>query len=459
MKQPDLRELLRGGDAEALDDFCRTTDPAGAANLLTGLGVAEIWDVLSHTDRTRQVAIVHHLPHQKKVALVLSAAPERLARLLEVMPAHDRYELLKDVQPELLEEELLPLVEQAQREDIRRLLSYPKDSAGSAMTTDYAWLPDGLTATEALTRLRHQATSRQRMYNVYVLDDQRRLVGVLDLSQLILAPATAKLSEFMTRDFVSVPIDLHKEQAAKKLADFHLVALPVVDNDNRLVGVLTHDDLMDVVIAAATEDMLRMGAVEPGALDMPYMATSFPTMVKKRATWLVILFLSEMLTATAMGFFEGEISKATVLALFVPLVISSGGNSGSQAATLIIRALALQEIRLRDWWRVMRREVYSGLMLGGILGSLGFLRIAIWQQSHLYDYGAYWLRIGFTVGFSLIGIVMWGTLSGSMLPLLLKRCGLDPATSSAPFVATMVDVTGLVIYFSVALLVLRGALL
>src|SRR4030095_11599315 len=187
---------------------------------------------------------------------------------------------------------------------------------------------------EALTRLRHQATSRQRMYNVYVLDDQRRLVGVLDLSQLILAPATAKLSEFMTRDFVSVPIDLHKEQAAKKLADFHLVALPVVDNDNRLVGVLTHDDLMDVVIAAAPEDMLRMGAVEPGALDMPYMATSFPTMVKKRATWLVILFLSEMLTATAMGFFEGEISKATVLALFVPLVISSGGNSGSQAATL-----------------------------------------------------------------------------------------------------------------------------
>jgi magnesium transporter len=459
MKDVDLRELLRVDDAKGLEEFFQSTDPASAANLITRLSAAEIWTVLAHTDRDRQVAVVHHLPHPKKVALVLAAEPERLGRLLEVMPANDRYELLKDVQPELLEEELLPLVDQAQREDIRRLLLYPKDSAGSAMTTDYAWVPDGLTATEALTRLRYQAPSRKRMYNVYVLDAERRLMGALDLSELILAPVSAKLSEFMKRDVVSVRIDLHKEQAAQKLATFDLIALPVVDDENRLVGILTHDDLMDVVIEAATEDMLRMGAVEPGALDMPYMATPFATLVKKRATWLVILFLSEMLTATAMGFFEGEISKATVLALFVPLVISSGGNSGSQASTLIIRALALQEIRLRDWWRVMRREVYSGLTLGGILGSLGFLRIAIWQQSQIFDYGQHWLRLAMTVGLSLIGIVMWGTLSGSMLPLFLKRCGLDPATSSAPFVATLVDVTGLIIYFTVALLILRGTLL
>jgi magnesium transporter len=249
-----------------------------------------------------------------------------------------------------------------------------------------------------------------------------------------------------------------QESVAHKISKYNLLAVPVLEEDGRVVGFVTLDDVIDVMIEEQTEDVVRMGAVEPGALECPYMATRFLTLVHKRGTWLVILFLSEMLTATAMGFFEEEIAKAVVLALFVPLVISRGGNSGSQATTLIIRALALREVCLADWWRVMRREVYSGLALGAVLGVIGFLRIAVWSAfSDIY--GPHWPLLGMTVGLSLVGIVTWGSLSGSMLPFILKRLGLDPATSSAPFVATLVDVTGLVIYFTVAIVVLRGTLL
>jgi magnesium transporter len=245
---------------------------------------------------------------------------------------------------------------------------------------------------------------------------------------------------------------------ARKIGKYNLLAVPVLDDGGRVVGYVTVDDVIDVMILEQTEDVLRMGAVEPGALAEPYMAMPLRALIRKRATWLVILFLSEMLTATAMGYFEDEIAKAVVLALFVPLVISSGGNSGSQATTLIIRAMALGEVRLRDWWRVLRRELLSGLALGVILGAIGFLRIAVWS-AFLPLYGSHWPLVGLTVALALVGIVTWGTLAGSMLPFLLRRVGLDPAASSAPFVATLVDVTGLIIYFSVAMLVLRGTLL
>jgi magnesium transporter len=249
-----------------------------------------------------------------------------------------------------------------------------------------------------------------------------------------------------------------QEAVAQKIGKYNLLAVPVLEKDGSVVGFVTVDDVIDVLIEEGTEDILRMAAVEPGALDKPYMQMALPLMIRKRAGWLVILFLGEMLTATAMGFFEKEIERAVVLALFVPLIISSGGNSGSQASTLVIRALALGEVSLRDWWRVMQREVFSGLGLGLILGSIGFLRITIWSGfSHIY--GPHWLLVALTVGLALIGIVLWGTLAGSMLPFILRRLGFDPATSSAPFVATMVDVTGLVIYFSVAVVLLRGTLL
>jgi magnesium transporter len=262
----------------------------------------------------------------------------------------------------------------------------------------------------------------------------------------------------MRRRPISVGAHEPQQRVAEKISKYNLLAVPVLEEAGRVVGFVTVDDVIDVMVEAETENALRMGAVEPGALDQPYMSTPFSTMVRQRATWLVILFLGEMLTATAMGYFEGEIAKAVVLALFVPLIISSGGNSGSQASTIIIRAMALGEFRLADWWRIARREVMSGLTLGTILGSIGFMRIAIWSAFSSI-YGPHWVLVGLTVALSLVGVVLWGTISGSMLPLVLRRLGADPATSSAPFVATLVDVTGLVIYFTVALVVLGGTVL
>jgi len=278
------------------------------------------------------------------------------------------------------------------------------------------------------------------------------------LRDLVMAELDRPIVQVMRRKPVTVNVLDDQEKVAEKIGKYNLLAVPVVEQDGSVVGFVTVDDVIDVLIEEQTEDILRMAAVEPGALDKPYMQTPLPLMIKKRASWLVILFLGEMLTATAMGFFEKEIARAVVLALFVPLIISSGGNSGSQASTLVIRALALGEVKLRDWWHVMRREIFSGLGLGLILGTIGFLRITVWSAfSNLY--GPHWPLVALTVGVALIGIVLWGTLAGSMLPFVLRRFGFDPATSSAPFVATLVDVTGLIIYFSVAVLILRGTLL
>jgi magnesium transporter len=262
----------------------------------------------------------------------------------------------------------------------------------------------------------------------------------------------------MRRKPVTVSALEDQEAVAQKISKYNLLAVPVLEQDGSVVGFVTVDDVIDVLIEEGTEDILRMGAIEPGALDKPYLQIALSRMIRQRAGWLVILFLGEMLTATAMGFFEKQIEKAVVLALFVPLIISSGGNSGSQASTLVIRALALGEVTLRDWWRVMRREIFSGLGLGLILGTIGFLRITIWSRFSAI-YGPHWLLVALTVGLALVGIVLWGTLAGSMLPFMLRKLGFDPATSSAPFVATLVDVTGLVIYFSVALAILSGTLL
>jgi len=284
------------------------------------------------------------------------------------------------------------------------------------------------------------------------------LLGAVSLRDLVMADLETPLTKVMRIKPVTVNALDDQEVVAQKIGKYNLLAVPVLEKDGSVVGFVTVDDVIDVLIEEGTEDILRMAAVEPGALDKPYMQVALPLMIRKRAGWLVILFLGEMLTATAMGFFEKEIERAVVLALFVPLIISSGGNSGSQASTLVIRALALSEVNLRDWWRVMRREVFSGLGLGLILGAIGFLRITIWSGFSKI-YGPHWLLVALTVGLALIGIVLWGTLAGSMLPFILRRLGFDPATSSAPFVATLVDVTGLVIYFSVAVVLLRGTLL
>jgi magnesium transporter len=308
--------------------------------------------------------------------------------------------------------------------------------------------------------VRRVAREKESIYACYVMEPgTRRLLGAVSLRDLVMADPQQPVEAVMRRRPVTVAALDDQEVVAQKIAKYNLLAVPVLETDRSVVGFVTVDDVVDVMIEEGTEDVLKMGAVEAGAPDEPYTATPFWALVRRRAGWLLVLFLGEMLTATAMGRFQEEIARAVVLALFVPLIISSGGNSGSQAATLIIRALAVGDLALRDWWRVMRREVFSGLVLGGILGLVGFLRISVWSLFAPGTYGPHWPLIALTVWLALIGVVLWGTVAGSMLPLFLKRFGLDPAVSSAPFVATLVDVTGLVIYFEVASQLLRGTLL
>ncbi len=324
------------------------------------------------------------------------------------------------------------------------------------MTPDFVSVRKEWTLRHVLDHVRTHGRDSETLNVIYVVNGDDCLIDDLRIREILLAPLHTVVSDICDNRFVSLNATDDKKEAVKVFRQYDRTVLPVIDSRRRLVGIVTLDDVLDVAEEEATREIQKFGGLE--ALDEPYMSTPLLEMVRKRATWLVILFVGEMLTATAMGYFEHEISRAVVLALFVPLIISSGGNSGSQAATLIIRALALGEVKLRDWWIVIRREVLSGLLLGLILGTIGFLRIALWSAfSSLY--GEHWMLVGLTVSCSLLGIVLWGTITGSMLPLILKRLGMDPATSSAPFVATLVDVTGLIIYFSVALVILHGTLL
>jgi magnesium transporter len=339
-------------------------------------------------------------------------------------------------------------------------LQYPDETAGDLMTMEFVHLSPTTTVAEAMAHIREVARDRETIYACYIVDPvSGGLLGAVSLRDLVMADPADQVSTIMRSNPVTVGVRDSRKTVVQKISKYNLLAVPVLESDGRIVGFVTVDDAIDAMVEEQTDTVLRMGGVEAGALDDPYMATPWPTLVKKRAAWLVLLFLGEMLTATAMGHFEGEIEKAVVLALFVPLIISSGGNSGSQATSLLIRALALSEVRLLDWMRVLGRELLSGLSLGVILGTIGVLRISLWQELGWYDYGPHWLLVAWTVGLSLVGIVLWGSISGAMLPFILKRLGLDPATSSAPFVATLVDVTGLIIYFGVAQIVLRGTLL
>jgi magnesium transporter len=305
--------------------------------------------------------------------------------------------------------------------------------------------------------VREHGQDSETLNVVYVVDERGKLIDDIRMREFLLKPLHTKVSDIRDRTFVALNVSDSQEDALNVFRKYDRTALPVVDSSGILVGIVTIDDMLDVAEAEATEDIQKLGGLE--ALDEPYTTIPLTRMVKKRATWLIILFLGEMLTATAMQGYNGEIEKAAILAMFLPLIISSGGNSGSQATTLVIRAMALGELRLRDWFRVVRKELFSGLSLGLILGTIGFFRITLWQYLHIFDYGEYHWLVALTVGAALVGVVLWGTLSGAMLPFLLRRCGLDPATSSAPFVATLVDVTGLIIYFNVALFILRGTLL
>jgi magnesium transporter len=390
-----------------------------------------------------QEDVIHELPAAK------------VAELLNELPADDRTAFLGELHSDVVKE-LIKLLDPEERKITLSLLGYHETSVGRIMNPDYIAVREEWTVKHVLDYIREYGKDSETIDVIYVVDEKGKLIDDFRIREFLLVATNTVVHTLMDDRFVALHVNDEQEEAIQVFRMENRVALPVVDDEGILLGIVTIDDMLWIANEEHTEDIQKIGGTE--ALDEPYLDIPLMKLVKKRIGWLVILFIGEMLTATAMGFFEDEIAKAVVLALFVPLIISSGGNSGSQASTLIIQAMALGEITIEDWWRVMRREILSGLMLGSVLGLIGFIRILLWN-SLFHTYGIHSVLIGITVGLSLIGVVLWGTLSGSMLPLILKRLGADPATSSAPFVATLVDVTGLLIYFSVAFALMEGILL
>jgi len=455
MTSADLDALIESRDFNSLHEETRNWPAGELADLMEPLSAEKKAIVFRLLPREHAAKVFSHLPQDRQEQMLKAMAHEEVASMLNAMSPDDRTSLLEELPANVIQH-MLNLLSPEERKVARQLLGYAEDSVGRLMTPDFVRIRPEWTIAYALNHIRRYGLDSETMSMVYVIDSQDKLIDDLRMRQILLASPRARVSDLMDNRFIALKAADNREAAVEAFKEADLVALPVTDSDGVLLGIVTVDDILDVLEEEATEDIQKIGGTE--ALDEPYMTIALPLMVRKRASWLVILFLSEMLTATAMGRFADEIAKAVVLSIFVPLVISSGGNSGSQASTLIIRAMALGEVGLRDWWRVMRREILSGLSLGGILGVIGFARITAWALL-FNSYGPHWPLLALTVGISLIGIVLWGTLAGSMLPFLLRWAGIDPATSSAPFVATLVDVSGLIIYFSVAGLVLQGTLL
>ncbi|WP_437756681.1 magnesium transporter [Sorangium sp. So ce1389] len=439
--------------------------PSKGAETITAAELSMSWSALESDERVQAYRRLRRedaedffqgLPSADQAALLAALTKGERRLWLRLLAPDDVADILLEVAPEE-QGELLSLLDEPTRREASALLAYAEDEAGGLMSPWFARVRPEATVDQAISYLKRQARDHlETIYYGYVLDAEQRLLGVVSLRQLMIAPGDRRVSDIMKTDVVSVNEDVDQEAVARRFAEHDLVAIPVVDAEGRMKGIVTADDIVDVVEEEATEDIQKLGGMQ--ALDAPYLRTPLLRMVGKRAGWLSALFLGELLTATAMGHYEDEIARAVVLALFVPLIISSGGNSGSQATTLVIRAMALGEIRLADFWRVCRRELASGLALGGILGALGFARVVVWEEL-FGTYGEHYRPIAMTVAISLVGVVTWGTLSGALLPFILRALRFDPASASAPFVATLVDVSGLVIYFSVAELLLRGLLL
>ncbi|GJD32141.1 Magnesium transporter MgtE [Methylobacterium adhaesivum] len=420
--------------------------PEVAAAILLGLPQDRAIEVLDQPELDCAADIVEMLPRDRVASFLSGMSADRVTDIFREIEEPGRSDLRARLDAET-------------RGTIDRLSAYGEESVGSLMTTEFVAVPGDWTVGQTLEHVRHVEKTRETIYSIFVLDPRTRaLTKAVPLRRLISGnPNDNVLSVAPGRRPLAVSPTASREEAARLISKYDLLALPVIDAVGHLIGIVTVDDMIDAMVEKQTQDVQRFGGME--ALPDPYMDIGFFTMIRKRAGWLCALFLGEMMTATAMQGFEGELEKAIVLTLFIPLIMSSGGNSGSQATSLLIRALALHEVRLRDWWRVALRELPTGLVLGGILGIIGVVRIVVWQKTGLYDYGVHWPLVAATVGVALVGIVTFGSLTGSMLPFLLQRLGFDPATASAPFVATLVDVTGLVIYFSVAMLILHGTLL
>jgi magnesium transporter len=443
----DLAEALAGLRAADVADALIEMHPDAAAKVMAALPFDLAVQVFDEPElEGHRCDIIAHIPESQAAPLIEAMSSDQQADFFRELDEKHRQRFLKRLAP-------------STREALTLLLRFPPETAAGIMTTEFVSIPSTWTVDQALKHVSEVGRAKETIYAIYVLDpDTRKLVHVVSLRDLMLADRTQHVLEIGNRrpPLKATPM-MDREDVARLISKYNILAVPVVDEGGHVIGIVTVDDVIDTIVREQTEDAQKFGGME--ALDEPYTQISFGRMIRKRAGWLCALFLGEMLTATAMGHFEGEIEKAVVLSLFIPLIISSGGNSGSQATSLIIRALALREVRLGDWWRIALRELPAGLTLGLILGLIGVIRIIVWQRFGWYDYGIHWALIAMTVGGALVGVVTFGSLAGSMLPFLLKRLGFDPASASAPFVATLVDVTGLVIYFSVAFLILRHTLL
>lgn len=452
---PEIREMISQRDFTSLRSVFTDWPIADLAELLSDLEVEEqviFFRVMPHTtaaetfeylDVDTQTALLHAMGQEQVVGILNEMSPDDRTALLEELPANVVSQLLRLLTPK-------------ERAVAQGLLNYPEESVGRLMTPDFISVREDWRVMEVLDFIRKHGHASETLNVIYVVDPSGKLVSDVRISEFLLKPTDMIVSDLQGNHVEPLKVTDLQGDAVMVFRKYDRTVLPVVDSEAKLVGIVTVDDILDVAEEETTEDIQKLGGME--ALDEPYLNVTLGELVKKRAVWLVVLFLGQTLTASIMGHYKKEIDAAVVLALFVPLIISSGGNSGSQATTLIIRAMALGEVKLSDWWIVMRREIQAGFLLGAILAILGLLRITIWS-TFSEQYGPHWLRVGITIAISLLGVVLWGTISGSMLPFLLRRLGLDPATSSAPFVATLVDVTGLVIYFTVAILLLRGTLL
>lgn len=453
--KPEIIELIKQRSFVDLKEVLLDWTPADLADLILTIEEEEQILVFRLLPKELAADVFEYLDFDTQTNLIHSLSKENFAEILNEMSPDDRTALFEEMPPNVVKQ-LLTYLSPSERKIAQQLLGYPENSIGRVMTPDYIAVEEGWTVKQTLDYIRENGREKETLNVVYVIDKSGKFLDDIKIREFLLAPLDTLVTDLMDFNFVTLSVTDDQEHAVELLKKYDRTALPVIDAAGILVGIVTFDDVMDIAEEETTEDIHKIAGME--TLDEPYPSTSILGMIKKRAGWLSILFVGEMFTATAMGFFEHEISRAVVLALFIPLIISSGGNSGSQASTLIIRSLALGELNLKNWLFVFRRELFTGFVLGSILASIGFLRIFIWQESaHLY--GEHWLLVAFTVSTSLVGVVMWGCLMGSMLPFILKKLGFDPATSSAPFVATLVDVTGIVIYFTVAMFFLKGTLL
>jgi magnesium transporter len=459
MTLKEITGKILKGDFSNLYDFgtnANYADPSEIAHLLTSLSLSDALLTFSALPENVRVRTFSYLGLDWQKQIIKGISKDKAVETLNKLPSDDRFEFFSKLSG-IEQSAMLEWLSPENRSETHDFLGYPKNSIARLVNTEFATITKEMTVAEAIEHLRTHHKDSDAADVIYVVDDFGKLIDDIPVRRFVLNEPSKPVEAILDGFYVSLKISDSKETAIDKFKEYDRAVLPVLNDNNVLIGVVTVDDVLDIAEQRDTKEIQKFGGVE--ALDYPYVKTPFFSLIKKRAGWLVVLFIGEMLTATAMGYFDAEISKAVVLALFIPLIISSGGNSGSQAATLIIRAMAVKELGIKDWWYVMRREILSGFTLGTILGTIGFFRIVLWQNLHWFNYSDNYLLVASTVALSLVGIVLWGTLSGSMIPIVLKRVGIDPAASSAPFVATLVDVTGLIIYFSIAAILLKGTLL